>query len=395
MTSASTSPTVLVLGRAIHPPWNEGTRMIARSLAEAASAVRPTRVISLTGRAFGGVAQPGLAVDHVATRLRYGMLSDWLSLPAVAARARPRNGVPGGRGARGVAHIVGLPLGLAPVLRARGVRVVAHVAIAEHVYASRSDRLRDAAARRAFDRWIDAYAATSPSVRDALAERGVAEDKLHIVPPPVALDVFVPGDRAAARASLGFAQDEFAVVYMGTVSPLRFPAEMVVRALAEAAPLVPGLRLDVFAPVRTHEYNVGFAGGHLAAAASRGATPVHVHLEDLDEARKRDVFTAADLVILPFAAPVAVEPPLTLLESMACEAVVAVTPAANRSGLVRPGENGLAFADATGLAACIATAAGGSASRALGVRARLDVEAAHGTESVRRSLARVWEAVEA
>jgi glycosyltransferase involved in cell wall biosynthesis len=390
--TAIVPPTVLVLGRGVHPPWNEGTRMIARSLAEAASASRPTRVISLTGRAFGGVAQPGLAVEHVPTRLSYGMLSDWLALPAVASRARPRKGE---SGARGVAHIVGLPLGLAPILRARGARVVAHVAIAEHVYASRAAKLREAAAWRAFDRWIDGYAATSLPVRDALAERGLAERKLHIVPPPIALDVFRPGDRAAARASLGIAHDDFAVMYMGTVSPLRFPAEMVVRALSQAAPLVPGLRLDVFAPVRTHEYNLGFAAGHLAAAASGGLAPVHVHLEDLTEARKRDVFTAADLVIFPFAAPVAVEPPLTLLEAMACGALVAVTPAANRSTLVRPGENGLAFADATELAACIVAAAERSARRALGAQARLAVEAAHGTASVQQSLARIWDAVEA
>jgi glycosyltransferase involved in cell wall biosynthesis len=386
------TPTVLVLGRGIHPPWNEGTRMIARSLAETASAIRPTRVISLTGRAFGEPSQPGLPVDHVGTRLRYGALSDWLALPAVAARARPLTGE---ARAGGVAHIVGLPLGLAPVLRARGARVVAHVAVAEHVYASRSERLRDAAAWRLFDRWIDGYAATSPSVRDALADRGVQERKLHVVPPPVALDVFGPGDRAAARAALGIAAGDFAVMYMGTVSPLRFPAQMVVRALATAAPRVPGLRLDVFAPVRTHEYNLDFAGGHLAAAVSGGVTPVHVHLEDLGEARKREVFTAADLVILPFAAPVAVEPPLTLLEAMACEALVAVTPAANRSQLVRPGENGLAFRDAAGLADCIVAAAEGPVRVVLGARARLDVEAAHGAATVQRSLAGVWEAVEA
>ena len=36
-----------------------------------------------------------------------------------------------------VAHIVGLPLALAPVLRRAGMRVVSHVTLSDHVYAGR------------------------------------------------------------------------------------------------------------------------------------------------------------------------------------------------------------------------------------------------------------------
>jgi glycosyltransferase involved in cell wall biosynthesis len=382
---------ILVLGRAMHPPWNEGTRMIARGLAETAGELRSTRVISLTHPSFAADATADPPIEHVAARGGYGPVSDWLALPGIASRGRR---IAAGADV-GVAHLVGLPLALAPVLRARGPRIVAHVTLAEHVYANRVERFRAAAAWRVFDPWIDAYAATSPSVRDALAEQGVNERKLHLVPPPLALGTFRQVDRSAARAALGIAPESFAVIYMGTVSPLRFPAEMIIRALDQAAPRTPGLRLDVFAPVRTHEYNLDFASGHLASAARGSVSPVHIHLEDLADARKAEVFSAADLVILPFAAAVAVEPPLTLLEAMACEAVVAVSPAANRSGLVRPGATGLAFADADSLAACIveAAATGEPERRALGARARAEVTAKHGRESVGRSLNRVWEAV--
>jgi glycosyltransferase involved in cell wall biosynthesis len=382
---------ILVLGRALHPPWNEGTRMIARGLAEAAGELRSTRVISLTHPDFADRDEADPAIQHVAARLRYGAASDWLALPGIAARGR-RTAAGAGIG---VAHLVGLPLALAPALRVRGPRVVAHVTMVDHVYSSRMDRFRAAAAWRVFDPWIDAYAASSPSVRESLAEQGLSERKLHLVPPALALETFRPVNRAAARATLGIAADSFAVVYMGTVSPLRFPAETIIRALDQAAPGTPGLRLDVFAPVRTHEYNLDFASGHLATAAKGSIAPVHIHLEDLSETRKAEVFSAADLVILPFAAAVAVEPPLTLLEAMACEAVVAVSPAANRSGLVTAGETGLTFTDAAGLAACIAAAAamGEPARRALGARARRHVEAKHGRESLGRSLGAVWEAV--
>ena len=204
---------VLVLGRAMHPPWNEGNRMIARNLAEAAGDLRPTRVISLTRPVFDTGEQDAAApIEHVRSRLGYGAASDWLSLPGVAARGRR---VVAGAGV-GVAHIVSLPLALAPWLRARGPRIVVHVALSEHVYATRLERVRAAAGWRLFDPWIDAYAATSPWVREALAQQGLSERKLHVVPPPLSLDTFKPVDRAAARASLGIAPDAFSVAYMGT-----------------------------------------------------------------------------------------------------------------------------------------------------------------------------------
>jgi glycosyltransferase involved in cell wall biosynthesis len=61
---------------------------------------------------------------------------------------------------------------------------------------------------------------------------------------------------------------------------------------------------------------------------------------DLSDETKVDWLRAADAVVLPFAAAETVEPPLTLLEALACGARVVVTPAANRSGIIRDGRNG-------------------------------------------------------
>ena len=134
-----------------------------------------------------------------------------------------------------VAHIVGLPLALAPVLRRAGMRVVSHVTLSEHVYAGRVEAFRAAAAWRVFDRWVDAYAATSRPVLNALDKRGLPSRKLHVVPSPIDTDIFRRRDRAEARAALGIDQDAFAIIYVGTVSPLRFPAPDIASALVEAA----------------------------------------------------------------------------------------------------------------------------------------------------------------
>jgi glycosyltransferase involved in cell wall biosynthesis len=52
---------------------------------------------------------------------------------------------------------------------------------------------------------------------------------------------------------------------------------------------------------------------------------------------------AADAVLLPFAHPESVEPPLTLLEALACGATIIVTSQANRSAVVRDGHNGYLY----------------------------------------------------
>ncbi len=294
-----------------------------------------------------------------------------------------------------VAHIVALPLALAPVLRRAGMRVVNHVTLSEHVYAGRVEAVRAAAAWRVFDRWVDAYAATSRPVLDALDARGVPSRKLHVVPSPIDTDTFRRRDRAEARASLGIDQDAFAVIYVGTVSPLRFPAPDIASALVEAGRDVPGLSLDVFAPVRTHDYNLTWAEENVRKAADASGAPIRMHLEDLDDDRKAAVFSAADVVIVPFTAAVAVEPPLTLVEAMSCGAIVAASPQANRSGLVRHGETGMTFDGAGSLAARLRelAALGRDGRVELGNRAQRSIVATHGPEAVADSLSAVWTAV--
>jgi glycosyltransferase involved in cell wall biosynthesis len=100
---------------------------------------------------------------------------------------------------------------------------------------------------------------------------------------------------------------------------------------------------------------------------------------------------AADLIILPFAAPEAVEPPLTLLEAMACEAAVLVSPAANLSGLVRNWETGFTFESADQFADYL-VAVTGSPERAatLRTRARQCVEAEHSLEALGGAINQVW-----
>ena len=291
-----------------------------------------------------------------------------------------------------VAHLVGLPLALAPWLRRRGIAVVSHVTLAQQSYRGPVERLRAAIGWRCFDRWVDAYACTSQAVSDALAAQGYPAAKLRVVPPPIDVGRFHRVDRAAARRALGLPEDAFPVVYIGTVSPLRFPAEQVLRALTLAAEHIPNLRLAVFAPVGTHPYNLTWAAGHVRRAVAGSALPVAVEPRDLSEEQKIALYCAADVVLLPFSAPVAVEPPLTLLEAMACQATVAVAPAANRSQIVANRWNGIAYSAPEDLAQRLVQlhALGEPVQRALGAAARASIVERYSFAAVAQVLAGLW-----
>jgi D-inositol-3-phosphate glycosyltransferase len=207
--------------------------------------------------------------------------------------------------------------------------------------------------------------------------------------------VFAPVDRREARRALGLPADAFLIAYIGTVSPLRFPADEIADALVRARDRIRGLQLEAFAPVGTHGYNLEWARDNVGAAAERTGAPLRVRLEDLSDQRKALVYSAADVLLLPFAAPVAVEPPLTLLEGLSCGAAALVAPNANRSGIVEHGKTGMAYDGADSLAErLVELAALGEPGRALlGAAGRARIVGTFGHTAAGASLERLWAAV--
>ncbi len=383
--------TALVLGRALHSPWNEGTRVIGRDIARAISSRRPVSTISLTGEAYRGRQDERLPVDHVYSSAPYGIIGDYVGLGGVLRRIQKRFA----QQRVDVTHLVGLPLAIAPFLRLRRSRVVSHVVMTRQMYMGRIEHMRAALAWRVFDRWIDIYACTSKQIHNDLLQKGYNPAKLLTIPPPLDVELFQQQDRASARQQLGMSPDAFIVIYVGTVSPLRFPAPDIMRGLSLASATVPSLAMEIFAPVATHGYNKQWAEENVGRAADNVSVPVHMHLKDLTEPEKALVYSAADVVLLPFVAPVAVEPPLTLLEAMACKAIVAVAPFANRSDIVQDGENGLLYANAEEFATRLeqAHALGAEGRAALGERARTTVVETNSFEVIARTIENVWKKI--
>ncbi|MGV8968698.1 MAG: glycosyltransferase, partial [Cellulomonas sp.] len=65
--------------------------------------------------------------------------------------------------------------------------------------------------------------------------------KVRVVPPGVDLEVFKPGDRAAARAEVGLPQDAHVLLFVGRIQPLKAP-DVLLRAAAHLLSRRPELR---------------------------------------------------------------------------------------------------------------------------------------------------------
>lgn len=381
----------------MHAPWNEGTRVIARNIgASVGGAGHETRTISLSNLAALEVEDETANLiqhisSHISSRPSLAAISDYRYLMRVARsiRAMEISSAPC------VYHLVNLPLALAPFIRKPRQRVVAHVTFSRQVYSPPVERMRATMGWRIFGRWVDAYACTSEQIRRDLVRQGYNPRKLHVVPPPIDLRLFHNKGRQDARRQLGWDPAAFVILYIGTVSPLRFPAPSVLKALRLAAPDIPGLALKVFAPVATHDYNIAWADDNVRRAAQGSTFPVSVNLKDLTEERKTLLYSAADVTLLPFTAPVAVEPPLTLLEAMACQSAVAVAPYANRSRVVDDGVNGVLYDSDLELATCLKRLfnLGPLGREALGQSARATIARGYSFEVTARAIEAMWLAI--
>ncbi|MEO8285771.1 MAG: glycosyltransferase family 4 protein [Chloroflexota bacterium] len=334
-------PQVTVVARGVHPPWNEGTRVIARNIALALeSASCSTSTISLSESLYAQYeGQGSKPIEHIPSRISYGVTPDYVYLRKIA---RAVNKATGNCGPAAI-HLVGAPLALSPLISKPNRKIIAHITLSQQVYLSVAERLRARVGWRVFDHWVDAYACTSQQIYDDLLRQGYDRQKLHVISPPIDVQRFKPIPKAEARAMAGLDPDAFIVAYIGTVSPRRFPTADIVAALRAMAPTVPNLLLEIFAPVATHKRNKEWADDNVRQEAEGANFPVNVHLQDLTESEKALIYSAVDVVLLPFTAAVAVEPPLTLLEAMACGAAVVVAPHANRSNVVTDGFDGLLF----------------------------------------------------
>ncbi|OBI82915.1 D-inositol-3-phosphate glycosyltransferase [Mycobacterium asiaticum] len=133
---------------------------------------------------------------------------------------------------------------------------------------------------------------TEDEARQLISLHHADPSRIDVVHPGVDLDVFSPGDRAAARHALGLAADEPVVAFVGRIQPLKAP-DIVLRAAAR----LPGVRIIVAG---------GPSGSGLASpdglarlADELGIAERVTFLPPQSRSELATLFHAADLVAVP------------------------------------------------------------------------------------------------
>jgi D-inositol-3-phosphate glycosyltransferase len=124
--------------------------------------------------------------------------------------------------------------------------------------------------------------------------------KVRVVPPGVDLELFTPGDQAAARARLGLPRDAHVLLFVGRIQPLKAP-DVLLRAAADLLARRPELRQRLVVAVLGGPSGSGFGkpralqelAGHLGIEAQVRFVP------PVDRGTLAQWYRAADLVAVP------------------------------------------------------------------------------------------------
>jgi D-inositol-3-phosphate glycosyltransferase len=125
-------------------------------------------------------------------------------------------------------------------------------------------------------------------------------DRVVTVAPGVDLEVFRPGDAAAARARLGFAPDALVLLFVGRIQPLKAP-DVLLRAVARLVDGDPGLRDRLVVAVVGGPSGTGMAEPeHLQKlAGGLGIADITRFDRPVAQARLADYYRAATLTVVP------------------------------------------------------------------------------------------------
>lgn len=320
---------VCFLGYGLHPPWSEGTRVLTRDQMRALAIQG-----GLTVRGFSTYRRG----DRRATDLNLSYVSESVVGDIVEARGGYRYNFD-------LPMIARLMWRVGIDLARRGPDVL-HVGFASHtLFSLLNDVAGDAAvvaqtfgglehrellALFETPSRIDAYVSTTDEDLNVLDSLGVPREKLYKLRPAVFIDEFGVDDELRARSLFDLSPDAYVVGYFGNVNEVRFPYSFAqkLNRLAEAE--------DVEVLVVTKQ---------IENRDVRELENLTVVSEHLSESNKRLAYAAADVWTFPFqfddakSAPV-IDPPLTVLESMASGKPVVATDILSLGEAIEDGKNG-------------------------------------------------------
>jgi len=186
---------------------------------------------------------------------------------------------------------------------------------------------------------------TGDEARQLIDLYAASPQAIDVVHPGVDLDVFSPGDRASARATLGLRPDAQVLLFVGRIQPLKAP-DVLLRAVARMVESDPARRRDLVVAVCGGPSGSGLDHPSALAdlATSLGIADIVRFEPPNDRARLAQWYRAADATVVPSYSE---SFGLVAIESQACGTPVVAASvgglrtavADGRSGLLVPGHD--------------------------------------------------------
>ncbi|MBV8929475.1 MAG: D-inositol-3-phosphate glycosyltransferase, partial [Mycobacteriaceae bacterium] len=156
--------------------------------------------------------------------------------------------------------------------------------------------LREVGEQQVVDEADRLIANTEQEARQLVSIHQADPNRIDVVHPGVDLELFSPGDRAAARRAIGLRPDEQIVAFVGRIQPLKAP-DILLRAAARLAERFP--RLRVLVAGGPSGSGLQAPDGLVRLAADLGITARVTFLPPQSRQDLVRVYRAADLVAVP------------------------------------------------------------------------------------------------
>jgi len=183
----------------------------------------------------------------------------------------------------------------------------------------------------------DAVCATSSNIRSKLSELGV---KSFYLPPAIDTEFYKPKSVKRLRARLNIKEDDIVLLYIGNITPTRFPSNVVLKAVKMLIKQGINIKFLIYAPCLSYNYTYR---NILFEKIRNFQLEQHVYfsIEDLTEEEKANIYNIADIFIFPSLKPQAIDPPITVLEAMSCGKIVIASPIQSLTQIINHRINGL------------------------------------------------------